>query len=366
MSEGSVAASPDHANDLDKFAFYYPWPPIDGRPLSGWIKNMLLFFDGVALLAPREARSRAIDDQRETALPLLDSGRLRLLDPQDLIDDRAAKRLLDFLRLTTVGDYDDHFGWSKGTDLERTLASELGLLYRGRQVVDYRDERIADSAKMLWRDLRRRGLISEPLPDHSIYANRDFWAVYQALLTHVVRPAGVPLGLDLQPVTDDVRLARSLGAILGIQRRPSAGRVVQFDFDTVGLDLTDVPLKDVLEFKTAHGAQFRRYSADVRLFTYELAQLAADQREVAFAERQDELADAAADLRRLSRRWWRRPLASIALGSVGATWYGVHGVWDDAVMSLLAGLIGAGGRPSFDNVFCYVFTARDRLGDAQS
>jgi hypothetical protein len=220
---------------------------------------------------------------------------------------------------------------------------------------------VADFAKMIWDEFRRQGLVSEPSPDGSIRAHPELWAAYHSFLHQAVRPAGLRLGLDLQPATDMPGYTRTLGRILDIPGHPSAGHVVQFDLESVCFDLSGVPLDEILAFREDHGREYRRYSANVRRFAHELAAIPGAERADAFTRRREELADAAADLRRLSRTWFRRPLASVAVGGTGAAWYGTHGVWEGAIFALLAGLVGAAGKPKFESSFSYLFAVRDTL-----
>ena len=71
-------------------AFYYP----------GWIwqsdhaiKNLLLFFDGIALLVPEYMKERPGAIVPEIADPLLDEGLLHILEPEKVVDKPATEKL---------------------------------------------------------------------------------------------------------------------------------------------------------------------------------------------------------------------------------------------------------------------------------
>jgi|HubBroStandDraft_6_1064221.scaffolds.fasta_scaffold109921_1 hypothetical protein len=74
-------------------------------------------------------------------------------------------------------------------------------------------------------------------------------------------------------------------------------------------------------------------------------------------DRHDALADAADDLRRASRDWWRRAATSIGVGIAGGTWSASSGDWPAAILAILGGVVGVGGRPKLDNAFTYLFRA---------
>src|SRR5207253_1547841 len=76
------------------YAFYFPGPAWYD---AGSILNMLLFFDGVALLTPAHVRDRVLETSPQLARALLDRGELLRLDPADVIDDALANRLHEII-----------------------------------------------------------------------------------------------------------------------------------------------------------------------------------------------------------------------------------------------------------------------------
>jgi DNA mismatch repair protein MutH len=54
------------------------------------------------------------------------------------------------------------------------------------------------------------------------------------------------MGLDLSPVTDRLDVVRALQELLSLPTAPSAGSVVSFDLAHVGMDLSAVPVNEVL------------------------------------------------------------------------------------------------------------------------
>jgi hypothetical protein len=107
---------------------------------------------------------------------------------------------------------------------------------------------------------------------------------------------------------------------------PATGHVVTFDLEQVTIDLSPVPLDEVLDFRSQHGTKYRAYARNLRQFVRDFAALDQDGRDQAFSDRRESLADTADQLRRLARTSWRRPLASFGLGIVGSpTISGWHG-----------------------------------------
>jgi hypothetical protein len=80
----------DKARLLDVAYHHEPyWHP--GQ--SDWIKSLLLFFDGVAVLVPDYMRDRPLFTDPTLAQPLADQGLLHRLSPETLVDQRPPKRL---------------------------------------------------------------------------------------------------------------------------------------------------------------------------------------------------------------------------------------------------------------------------------
>lgn len=70
---------------MSEIAYYYPeryWLAREGS----WIKSLLLFFDGVAILLPDCMSGRELIADPSLAEPLSDRGLLRVLQPEWLID----------------------------------------------------------------------------------------------------------------------------------------------------------------------------------------------------------------------------------------------------------------------------------------
>jgi hypothetical protein len=103
---------------------------------------------------------------------------------------------------------------------------------------------------------------------------------------------------------------------------PSRGQVVAFDLEVVGVDLSTVPLDDVLAFRRDNEGAHRRYMQHLRQFALELSLLEEDDRARALVDRSSDLRGEARDLRERARAAWRQPkdVAGFALTIAGAAW----------------------------------------------
>lgn len=329
----------------NEVAFYYPghlW----ARP--DWIKTLLLFFDGVGLLVPEYKTHEPEIFDPALAGPLRDKGLLHYLVADKVVDKNVAKELAK-----TVGDliddgaFDSLASAREDTAFHAISRSRLG--YGG-------DEEIADD---LFRRLKARGLAKDSEDGLSIPLHPLVRYLVLTLLAQLLRPQGSRVGLNLYPATDQFKVVRALTEILSLPAMPSIGRIVEFDLNTVSIDLAAVPLDEVLGFRAEHGAEYKAYARAIRQFAREISLLLPDEQASAFLDRQAEIDDLSSDLKRRSRSAWRMP-ASFALGLAGAYWIYRTG---DPVGALLAGgavaAAGMGERSGEAGAFSYLFSARD-------
>lgn len=128
--------------ELNEVAYYHEpyWGPGDGD----WLKTLLLFFDGVALLVPDYMRDRPLATDPTLAEPLADRGLLHRLSPESLVDRSTAEALTDLLDALLTGGALDQL--DRGTPFAELSYSRLGA---------YGD---AGLAELLVSELQDRGL----------------------------------------------------------------------------------------------------------------------------------------------------------------------------------------------------------------
>lgn len=332
---------------LPEVAFYYPGPMwYSGEAL----KNLLLFFDGIALLVPGYMRNKPEEQDPVMAGSLRKAGLLHLLEPESLVDKTATKHLATAIGgLIQSGAFD-------GLEKDGTAFHELSYSRLG----SYGDPELAEA---ILKELKRRKLARGSKDGVSIPMHPLVRATVLVLLAQILRLKGPDLGMELSPATDRPHLVDALSEMLAIGSPASAGRVVAFDLETVAPDLSAIPLDEVLDFRKAHRSEFREYTRNVRQFVREVGGLPPREREKAFRDRQEQIRDLASDLKETGWKAWRKP-ASFALTITGAIW-----TWEtgDPIGALLAaagavaGTIGGAGRNQV-NAYSYLFQARSRYG----
>jgi hypothetical protein len=302
------------------WAFYYPgaiWRSPDR------LKSLLLFFDGVALLVPSYMRDRPEQLDPVTVTALREHDLLRILEPEALVDTTAAEDLA--AAVNAVLDAGVLGPPQASSVFEELSYSRLGgLAY-------------PSLAKDLCDRLLTLGFARPSKDGVSVPLDPRVRGLVLVLLAQLLRRPAARLGLQLQPVTDVPQVHEALVELLDQPPLPSAGHVVSVDLDAAVLDLSAVPLDEVLAFRHEYGVQYRAYARDVRRCVRELGQLTVEDRAQVLADRCEELRDRASVLRARTRGLFSPGvIAGLALSAAG-------GVWDLASNDPISGLLALGG-----------------------
>ncbi len=328
-------------------AYYYP-APYWSAGHGDWIKSLLLFFDQVAILLPDYMYGvhRSVDPT--LAGPLEDLGLLEVLEPttwisQDVID-RLANTMVELLTDGTFADLDTSVHYHELSQSRMGYGVDVGL------------------ADMLVEELQERHLAKPTTDGVSIPLHPVVRTTILVLLAQLARGAGSERGLRIHPTTDNRQAAEDLLQTLRQPVLASAGNVVALDLEAVTLDLSRVPLDDVLAFRAEHRDGHKAYMDSLRGFMVELAETAEPERANLIVDRRQELADTAHDLQRTARRAFARNLATWSLGIAGSAWsYRAH---DPLGLALTAGGLAAGllpGGAAQPSAYSYIFQAAHQL-----
>jgi hypothetical protein len=349
MSDRTTASAPAPAQDtggaLREVAYHHE--PYWGPGRGDWIKSLLLFFDGVALLVPDYMHDRPLLTDPTLAQPLADQGLLHRLSPETLVDQATAEALTELLDdLLTAGAFD---GLDRDTAFVELSHSRLG------GTAD------AGLTEVVLGQLRDRGLARPSEDGVSIPLHPVVRAFVLVVLPQLLRAPAEGAGYALQPASPRPRTVQALLDTLALDALPTAGHVVAVDLEQVTLDLAPVPLDEVLDFRRQHGAEHRAYARDLRHFVRDLAGLDRDARDQAFLDRREALADTADQLRRLARTSWRRPLATFGLGIAGSAVTLAAGNPLGAGLTAAGALLGLRRQADPASAYSYLFRAQDHL-----
>lgn len=333
-------------NTRKEVAFYYPGPVWTS---GDWVKNLILFFDGIALLVPDYIRNKPHVVDPAIAAGLDDEGLLHILEPEKLIDKAAAEKLSHAMTDVIQSGALDSLS-KDGTAFHELSYSRLG---------SYGDPGLAEG---IFRELKARKLARDTEDGKSIPMHPMVRGLVLVMLSQILRPYGPGLGFELSPATDRFKLVDALSGILSAPGSPSSGHVVSLDLEAVGVDLGPVPINEVLAFRKENLPQHREYARSVRKFVNEISVLPKAKMATALEDRQEEIKDLAAGLRSISRKAWKRP-AYFALTLMGAAWaFGQGGVLG-ALLGLGVGVIGAPAREPLNvGAYSYLFRAAEEYG----
>ena len=336
---------PLSSTEHPEVAFYYP----------GWIwhsdnalKNLLLFFDGVALLVPEYMKERPEQFVPEIATPLLDANLLHLLKPEKMVDKATTEKLAEALtNIITSGVLD-----SLAT--EQTRYHELSYSRLG----GYGD---AGLAQMIIEKLKARGLARDSEDGVSVPLHPKVRLLVLVLLSQILPLQGANFGLALEPATDRLEWVEALREFFSLLSLPSTGNVVATDIETVGVDLSLVPLDEVLSFRIEHREDYRAYRRAVKKFVRYLSLLPEDDRAAELDDRINEIKDHAEALNLQSQKAWSARLESFGFGITGVIWSSISGDLIGLIHGLISTIVGIPKSEPVDYCsYSYLFQAANR------
>lgn len=325
-------------------AFYYPNPFwMDGD----WIKNLILFFDGIALLVPTYMKDRIEGNDPAIVAGLRQHGLLHIIEPESVVDKAASENLASAMTDIIVSGALDQLKGDSSPFHELSM-SRLGY---------YGDEGLA---KMIFEELKQRGLARDTEDGVSIPMHPLVRSLVLTLLSQILRAKGPHLNMELCPATDRAKLVEALQELLNLPAAASSGHVVAFDLATVGVNLASVPIDEILSFRADNEKLYRDYRRSIRLFAFELSRMSKEERDEAFDARQAELDAIAADIRRTARKAWKKPCA-FAFSLAGAAWRLAAGDIFGAALAASAAAAGFEQSKSKEiRAYSYLFRAHDR------
>lgn len=332
--------------EIPEVAFYYPGPVWDS---GDWIKNLILFFDGIALLVPDYIKNKPFTSDPSIATELDKHGLLHILDPKTLIDREATTKLAELMTdVITSGELNALA--NDGAPFEQISLSRLG------------ESGDRDLALMILEELKSRGLAKDSEDGNSIPIHPTVRTLILVLLSQILKPQGKSIGLELSPVTERENLFGSLEKLLALHNaRNSSGRqVVAFDLKDVGVDLSIFPIDEILDFRKENFRLYRRYALSVKDFVTELNALSDEQIKDKYEKRHLEIGEIAEELKRISSKAWRNR-ATFAFGLAGIA-YSAYSGSTETILTGIAALLAAYNPPEVKtNDYSYIIKANQKF-----
>ena len=358
------------ANEVSEFAYYYPEPYWLARE-SSWIKSLLLFFDGVAILLPDYMSGRELVADPSLAEPLSDKGLLKVLQPEWFVDAELSNRLAEGMVELIVG------GAFDGTAANEAPFAALSMSRMG--FAELSTSRMGSQHRgvfeMIHNDLKERSLALDSEDGVSIPLRYDVRIAYLMLLAQEAREAGRRHGFDLHPTTSGNAADEAIRSFLELPPMPSREDVISFDLAAASVDLDIVPLDEILDYRRQYGEEHRDYMVNLRRFVVEITAVDGADRQRLLERRQAELDDQARNLRRLALDAFKKPrnAAGFALGLratsarsglTGAAWTLATGDPVPAGLAALGLILGSVPGRGTGSAYSYIFRAHRQWADA--
>jgi hypothetical protein len=330
---------------LPEFAHYFgDW--VWRSDLTGWVKSLLLFFDGIAVAVPFRVANFLFQSEPYLAQPLIEKGLLRNFAPELWLPEAThiSRRDLESARARVIQ-------WEIASASSSVIPMSLLLEYNEEisfmiELYHYISEHI---------DILLTGKVRRELPP-------DSWRALMVGITSRLLVQNVN-EVAIQPVIKDSNAGRFVASVIGSPARDSRPNIVLGDIARVGIDLSDVPLDEVIDFRRTYGPEYRAYSKEVRDFVLSLSLMTENDRIAAIAARRADFDDRVARLQRIGRQSFKRQSISLGFGLAGAVWTLAHG--DPWGAAFAAGATAAGfSRPSLGSIgaaYTYVFRAGNQL-----
>ncbi len=310
-------------------AYYYPAPYWGWRE-GGWVKTLLLFFDRISILLPGYMYGRHHVADPSMAEPLEDLGLLEVLEPNTWIDEEMAQSIATVVSgLLANGAFDD---LPKEAVFQELSYSRIGY---GAEF---------NLARSLVEKLESKGLARPSEDGVSIPLHPTVRTTILITLAQLARSAGSKRNQSIHPATNNLSAIGDLVETLSRDRMPSRGGVIALDLEPVSFNLDQVPIDELLEFRSEHQAEHRAYIRNLRGFMAELADIdLQDERNKLLRQRRQDISDAGHELQRSTRTSLGTNLASWSLGIAGSSWAVTSGDPLGFVLSGLGLTIGIAG-----------------------
>lgn len=276
----------------------------------------MLFFDGIALALPSAKADRLIESSPVLAQPLAELGLLRNYDPNILLkpspqSSNAVRHLREVDEIL-----------ARIPENQNPSRKDLRKI---RRIIE------ASSLSQAWTNyVRKIDLAWEKYGDTA--ANNQALAI--AIVSILVRRNVVDVAI--QPVIENANAEAFVAMMIG-SHDDGRAKIVVGDLAQIGIDLSAIPLDEVLDFRSKYGSEYRRYASDVRKFILELSLMNEADRHYALIDRRADLDDRAQQLRKIGRISFARQAISFGFGAAGAAWTLVHGdAWGAAFAACAA------------------------------
>ena len=344
-------------------------------------KNLLLLFDGLALVAPAEYQERILRRHEWFTAGLDRHGALLMIDPADIFDDDTASAFIS--HIDDITGNSDLLAALKRAPAYRSITIDsrftgtLGKTVGDLVFEDLHGKGLASSPRVVGEYMRMGGMYFQEASVPVI-----LYGLVMTMWTGVVRDYAARLGADFSPVTDDAYdhdyptvVLGPLGHLIQENRQilrpfgsgagnPQLAQLFVGDIHRFGIDLSAAPIEDIIGFRHAHSQLLDTYLAGLTetALLASAAKSHAEQEHV-IRQRSTNLADQAAEIQNRARRDFA--ILTTELG-VAVSAIVTSAIADNPLAILLGGVTAAAtaaklSLPTQASQYRYLLVAKERF-----
>ncbi|MDQ0000099.1 MULTISPECIES: hypothetical protein [Pseudarthrobacter] len=312
----------------------------------GWVKTVLPFFDKVSLILPAELLPRVLDQDPVLAQPLYEMGLLVNREPKDVLDVEASQSIAKAMQEAVF----------QGRTNSLSPFADTLVGRRRRRGITFEHLGPSPEALEVLSALQERGLAGTVGDDGLFRMEEDLQMLLLAICAQTMCSVDRAGGLDAVPFRPHAdRAARN-------DNPWDPAYALANDVGAVGADLSKLALDEVLDIRKTHGSAYRAYLRNLRAFVRTLPVEDANPRDLhrAYAERREEILDAASDLQRATRISDLKQNLSVGLGWAGAMWTASTGNYIGAALAAAGAAVGLVPSRHPTSAYSYLFRVADR------
>ena len=340
-------------------------PKLIGAYPSGWIwpeqefdlmKNLIPFFDGLAIFMPEHLVERVVDSDPFLVRPLFEAGDLWNINPDTALSDAMSAEISQNVNT---------FVEQNGEAIKRKIRNEARMQMETRTSSHLGS---SPEAEALINRLIGDGLAEPVAYDGTFKVEGGVKRFIMQSLFGVMSAKLAPSETQLVPVTNEFSEMypyQGAGKTNFYQFGPRSvswdiSRIITQDIREVGVDLRAVPLDEVLDFSTRYRAEYRTYLRSLHETVRAILTLSNDGKYVddirgVLRDRLDALHEQSDFLRRSSRSEFRRKSLSLLVSITGSAWTIRTGDYVGATLAAVSAAVGLVSPPDNISEYCYLF-----------
>lgn len=356
-------------DQLPEYALYYPGSL---APIS-WMKNMLLFTDGIALLTsdnirnPQDHFARAMYGNNPIEWrDLVDNDAVLIHSANIYIDDKMARQISERLTETFIHGLISPRLFSRSTNQFGINPLKLGITNPRQLSSVVYNQLIQLGHLSIQRDSYVEEQWSHGYQDHNrLFASRELLTITSSIYAQIVSQNAALRQEKFRPSTDDSYAHEMFERIAKTKSRM---KLISADMKAISINVKDIPVGEIISFRKEFGNELRLYLREIEMTAISINNMQPTDQDIALAIRREELEEAYQvylNEKLLSREWGTRVLnrgmARLAVAASAwmvADYFGLHPLAEIAMTGLVSSAIPESSvTPTQESANSFMFRA---------